>query len=121
MHSVTSFDGSALQPDELSSLVREYLAVERARIWRRLLTTRFALLAALIVGSGVTLHWLPPLACWISGGLCGAAPMGAWIVELRRDWRLGRHLQAIPGGATYVVSATPPGDEGEEMKSVHQV
>jgi hypothetical protein len=107
MHSVTSFDGSALRPEELSALVDEYLAVERARIWRRLLTTRFGTLGALIVGTGMTLHWLPPLACWVTGGLCGAAPIGALIVELRRDWRLGRHLQAIPGGATYVLPATP--------------
>ena len=107
MHSVTSFDGSALQHDELSALLRQYMAVERARTWRRLLTTRFVALGALIVGTGTTLHWLPPLACWVTGGLCGATPIGAWVVELRRDWRLGRHLRAIPGGATYVVPCLP--------------
>ena len=101
MHSVTTFDGSALQPDELSALLREYMAVERSRIWRRLLTTRFVVLGALIVGTGTTMHWLPPLACWVASGLCGATPIGAWIVELGRDWRLGRHLQRIPGGVTY--------------------
>ena len=106
MHTVTSFEGSALEPEEVSALIAEYLAVERARIWRRLLTTRCMLLGASVVASGLTLRWLPPLAYWITGGLCAVAPMSAWIVELRRDWRLGRHLEGIPGGATYVVPTT---------------
>ena len=118
MHSVTSFDGSAIEPDELRALLGEYLAVERARIWRRLLTTRFVLLGALIVSTGTTLHWLPPLACWVTGGLCGAAPIGAWMVELRRDWRLERHLQAIPDSATYVVSSLPPDEDTSEPSTV---
>ena len=105
MHTVTSFDGSALSLEEMSTLMADYLAVERARIWRRLLTTRFASLGALVVSTGMFFRWLPPAAYWITGGLCAMAPMWAWIVELRRDWRLTRRLEGIPGGATYVVRA----------------
>jgi len=108
MHTVTSFEGAALNHEELRALIAEFLSVERARIWRRLLTTRCMLLGALFVGTGITLHWLPPLAYWTTAGLCAAAPIGAWIVELRRDWRLGRHLEGLPTGATYVLPAIPP-------------
>jgi hypothetical protein len=102
---VTTFDGSAVPPADLSALIADYVALERARIWRRFLVSRFGSLAALIVGTGIAFRWLPPLAYWVSGGLCAMAPVWAWIVELRCDWRLARRLEQVPGGVTYVVAS----------------
>jgi Flp pilus assembly protein TadB len=103
MHTVTSFEGLKVPPEDVTVLIAEHLALERARIWRRLLMMRFGSLAALLVGSGLAFHWLPPVAYWTAGALCVAAPIWAWIVELTRDWRLTRHLQQVPGAVTYVV------------------
>ncbi len=45
MHAVTSFHASAVEPGQVSAIMAEYLALERARVYRRLFVTRFALLA----------------------------------------------------------------------------
>ena len=46
MHAVTSFHSSAVTPIRSMAVMSEYLALERARIYRRLFVTRFGLLAA---------------------------------------------------------------------------
>ena len=37
MPTITSFHSSAVEPEELSGIMADYLALERARIFRRLL------------------------------------------------------------------------------------
>lgn len=105
MHTVTSFHASDVQPDQLSGIMADYLALERARIFRRLLVKRFGVLAA--VFAGVSVHWLSAFASWFSVGLCVAAPVWAWMVELGCERRLARRLDEVPGQAVRVVESAP--------------
>jgi len=102
MHTVTSFDGDSIEPDQLSGVMADYLALERARIYRRLFVSRFAILALILGVIGFGLRWLPPFASWLSVSLCTIAPAWAWMTELRCDWRLSKRLNDVPG-VTHVV------------------
>lgn len=104
MHTVTSFHASAVQPEQLGGIMADYLALERARIFRRLLVKRFGVLAAMV--AGVSFFWLSALACWFGVGLCAVAPGWAWIVELGCERRLARRLDEVPGQAVHVVEFT---------------
>lgn len=106
MHTVTSFHASAVQPDQLSEIMAAYLALDRARIFRRLLVKRFGLLA--IILAGVSVLWLSVFALWFSVGLCILAPTWFWIVELGCKQRLARLLNEIPGQAMHVVESARP-------------
>jgi len=107
MQTITSIHASAIPPEELSGIMADYLALERARIFRRLLVTRFGLLAVTAAVIGGLLHWLPPFASWFSIGLFLTPPLWAWIVELRRERRLSRRLEDVPGGVTDVAPQRP--------------
>lgn len=58
MHTVTSFDGSAVGDSELTVIIAEYLALERVRVFRRLLLVRCGLLALTTGLIGIGLHRL---------------------------------------------------------------
>ena len=88
-----------------------YLALEHARIFRRLLVKRCGVLA--VVVAGVSVLWLSPFAFWFSVGLCVAAPVSAWMAELGYERRLARLLDAVPGQAAQVVTAADARDELE--------
>jgi hypothetical protein len=96
MHAVTSFHASAVEPDQISAILAEYVAVERARIYRRLFVTRFGVLAAVLAIAGFVFHWLPAVASWCSLAVCAIAPTWAWVAELKCDRRLARSLDEIP-------------------------
>ena len=81
----------------------EYLALERARIYRRLCVTRFALLAIILAIGGFGFQWMPLYGSWFSLGLCFVAPGWAWVAELKCDRRLARQLEQLPGSSTHVV------------------
>jgi uncharacterized membrane protein YcjF (UPF0283 family) len=105
MPTVTSFHSSAVGREQIGAIMAEYLALERARIYRRLLVTRFGLLALLaIIGTGF--QWLPSFASWVCVGVCVVAPIGAWLAELRCDWRLAQRLKDVPGGTTHMVATS---------------
>ena len=78
--------------------MKEYLALERARVYRRLFVTRFGLLAPWVAILGPGLHWLSPFAAWFSAGMCLVIPAWAWVAELRCDWRLARRLKSVAEG-----------------------
>ena len=103
MHTVTAFAGSAVSQADLTSIMTEHLALERAQIMRRLLVTRFGGLGAIIVATGLAGHGVPPSVYWGGAALCAAVPMCAWIAELRHDCRLARRLEQVPGGVTHVL------------------
>ena len=103
MHTVTSFHASDVQPDRLSGILADYLALERARIFRRLLVKRLSVLAA--VFAGVSFLSKSAFAPWFSVGLCVAAPVWAWIVELGCERRLAHRLNGMPGQAVHVVES----------------
>jgi hypothetical protein len=106
MHTVTSFHASDVQPDQLSGIMADYLALERARIFRRLLVKRFGVLA--VVFAGVGFYTLSVFASWFSVGLCVAVPVCAWIVELGCQSRLARRLDEVPGQAVHMVESAAP-------------
>jgi hypothetical protein len=108
MHTVTSFEASAIGATELSGIMAEYLALQRVRIVRRLLVVRCGLLALVTAGIGFGFHWLPPFASWFSVGTFLALPASALIVESCRDLRLRRRLLNIPGGVTEVIAPETP-------------
>jgi hypothetical protein len=107
MHTVASFHGSAVKPDQLSGIMADYLALERAKIFRRLLVKRFGVLATIL---GISFYWLSALASWFSVGLCMAVPVWAWMAELGCERRLARRIDEVPGRAVQVIDATAPND-----------
>ncbi len=106
MHTVASFHGSAVKPDQLSGIMADYLALERAKVFRRLLMKRCGVLAAIV--AGISVHWLSAFASWFSVGLCMAVPVWAWMVELGCERRLARRLDEVPGRAVQVIDPTAP-------------
>jgi Flp pilus assembly protein TadB len=103
MHTVTSLHGSTVRPEQLKALTADYLALEQAREFRRLLVTRCGFVVVAIAAAGPGLGWLPPFASWFLGGLFLAVAGCAWLVELRRERRLEHRLKDVPGAAVQVV------------------
>jgi len=103
---VTSFHASAVPPDQLSAIVADYLALEQARVFRRLLVIRCGLIALAIAGAGLGFSWLPRFAWMFGTGLFLAVPGAAWIVERRRSRRLAHRLENTPGRVEHVLQ--PP-------------
>ena len=88
MHHVTSIPASSVPPAELNVILADYLALERARLFRRLFVFRFGLLAAAATIVSIVFPGLPAFARWFPPTLCLAPPIAAWI----REWRLARRL-----------------------------
>ena len=95
MRTVTSFHASAVEPEHINAITAEYLALERARIHRRLFVARFGLLAFVLVIVGFGLHWLTAAGSSAGVMLCSVPPAWAWVAELRCDRRLARALEGI--------------------------
>lgn len=95
MHSITSFTDAAIPPEQLNAIVVDYLALERARVFRRLCVARFGLLTAVM--AVVSLLWLSRFAFWFGITLFLVPPAWTWTVELQRARRLARRLEAAPG------------------------
>lgn len=107
MHTVTSFHASVARAGQVNAVMADYLALERARIFRRLLFKRFGLLAVIAAILGAGFHWLPPFASGFSVSVFLALPIWAWIVERQRDRRLARRLEELPDAATQIVLPSP--------------
>jgi hypothetical protein len=91
-----SVHSSAVDRQELSAIMRDYLALERARVYRRLFVTRFGLLALAVGVAGLGFHWLPLSGTWFGVALCLAVPLCTWISEIRFDRQLMRRLDRVP-------------------------
>ena len=100
MQTVTSFQASAVPPEQLSGIVADYLALDRARIFRRLLVIRCGLLALGAGFASVLLHRVSPVAPWFTCAVFLVPPVWAWIAELRLAHRLSRRLDGIDGIVT---------------------
>jgi hypothetical protein len=111
MHAVSSFHASHADAGEINAIVADYLALEEARTYRRLLTTRCGALALVLATLGLGLRWLSPFASWFAVGLCAAAPAWAWVAELRCDRRLARRLEGLPEAEA---SGGVPGEESRK-------
>lgn len=114
MHEVTSIHRSALRHEQLNAVASEYLAVERVRMFRRLLMFRFGGLAVIVAIAGIGFHWLPRVASWFSLAVFLAPPLCAWIVELRRVRGLTRRLRNLPGATTHLVTAASLSQESHK-------
>ena len=90
-----SLHSSAVGREELNAIMRDHLALERARVYRRLFVRRFGLLALAVGGAGIGLHWLSPAATWFSVALCLAVPTWTWMSERKCDRRLSRRLEQV--------------------------
>jgi Flp pilus assembly protein TadB len=91
-----SFHASAVQPEQVSAIMADYLALEHVRVFRRLLVIRCGLIALAIAIAGAGFGWLTPLACWVSVGIVLLAPVSAWVFEQRRSRQLARRLEQVP-------------------------
>ena len=101
MQTVTSFPTSAVSRKELGAILEDYLALDRARVFRRLLVRRFGLLVIVAAIIAAVTHELSLFARWVPIGLFLAPPVWAWITELRLMRRLARRLDGIDGAVTH--------------------
>ena len=109
MHSVASFHISAAKPAQINAITAAYLALERARRYRRLFVARFGALALVVGIMRFALHWLPAGGAWSSVGLCLLPPAWAWVAEWRSHWRLNREVRALSRETAAVASS--PGQQ----------
>lgn len=101
MQTVTSFPASAIPRDKLRGILAAYLALDRARIVRRLLVARFGLLALLAAVLGTAFHGFSLFARWFTTGLFLLPPIWAWMAELRLERRLSRQLDGVDDAVTH--------------------
>ena len=93
MHTLMSFHASAVRRDQVGAIIADYLALERARHYRRVLVAGFGLLAALILGVGAAVHH--GSASWLAAGLCLPLRLG---LDHRAQVRLAprKRLDEVP-------------------------
>ena len=96
MHHVLSVRAAAVPPQELGRILRDYLALDRARIVRRLMVVRCGLLALAAALLETVIHGFSPLARLLTVGLCLVPPTWAWFVELGWARRLVRTARTLP-------------------------
>jgi hypothetical protein len=92
MPPITSLSASSVPPADLKVILADYLALDRARIFRRLFVIRFGLLAVVAAIVSVAFPSLPAFARWFPPTMCLAPPLAAWICEWRLAQRLTRQL-----------------------------
>jgi hypothetical protein len=95
MPHITSFRASEVPPDTLRNILTDYVALDRARMFRRLLVTRFGILVLVAIGVAFAAPGLSMVARTIPIGLFLAPPAWAWIVELRLEHRLSDALEGV--------------------------
>lgn len=99
MQTMLSFRGSSVPRHELGHVLRDYLALDRARILRRLMVVRFGLLALVAVLLETIIHGFSLFVRWFTIALCLMPPLGAWVVELSRMRRISRAFRTLSGHA----------------------
>ena len=65
------------------------------------MVSRFGVLSLLAALIEAVFRGFSPFARVVTVALCLVPPGWAWIVELAREHRLARHLEAVDGGVTY--------------------
>ena len=106
MQTLTSFSASAIPRDQLTRILTDYLALDRARIFRRLLVTRFGMLALVAALLGTVFHGLSSFARLFTIGPFLLPTIWAWISELQLERRLSRRLDGVDGAVTH--KSAPP-------------
>jgi len=105
MPSFTSFNASNHSSPEVARILHDYLALDRARIWRRLIVVRFGVLALTVFVLGRVIPGLSAYAFWVPVLLFVTPAMWAAIAEVRLSLRLSHRLRrSCEGGICTVVS-----------------
>lgn len=97
MYKVMSFRASGIPREQLGPILGDYLALDRARILRRLVMVRCGVLAVAAGTLESAIHGFSPIARVLTVGLCLVPPACAWGVELGRSRRLMRASRDLGG------------------------
>jgi hypothetical protein len=95
MRTFTSLNASDIPPDRLKRILADYIALEEAQIFRRLVM-RCGLLSLLAAVLASITHAFSGAIWALIITLPLAVPALAWIAEARIELRLGRALNDIP-------------------------
>ena len=101
MQTLISFPASGTASRELGPILSDYLALDRARIVRRLMVARFGLLAVVAALLETVFRGFSPVARVFTVALCLVPPFWARIVELGRERRLSRRIERVDGAVTH--------------------
>jgi hypothetical protein len=101
MTHVTTLPAASVSKEQLRVILAAHLALDRARIFRRLFVIRFGLLASASVVLALIAPGLSAMARWLPPILFLTPPTWAWIVELRLARHLARQLDGVRGIATH--------------------
>jgi hypothetical protein len=118
MYTVTSFPADAAPRDQLRRILADYLALDRARIFRRLMVRRCSVLALLAALWGIVVTGLTPFGRWMPAGLCLTGPGYAWIIEMWLQRRLARRLAGVDGKVTHEAHSRGRAITGASRKKV---
>jgi hypothetical protein len=102
VQSVTALPSSAVSPAALSGILADSVALERARLMRRLLVKRCGGLAALVLALALSAHASLAVRT-IAPGVLVTPAVWAWVAEMSLARRLGRRLDAVPGSGAFAV------------------
>ena len=92
MTAFTSFNASSAASQNIRHIMRDYLALDHIRVWRRLLVARFGFLALVAFVIGRLIPGLSVYGRWVPIALCLVPPIWAVCEEFRLSLRLSHHL-----------------------------
>ena len=101
MQMLISLPASGTPSRELGHILSDYLALDRARMFRRLMVARFGCLALLAAMLETVFHGFSPFARVFTVALCLVPPAWARIVELARERRLSQRIERVDGAVTH--------------------
>ncbi len=95
MRTFTSLNASDIPPDRLKRILADYIALEEAQIFRRLVLRRCGLLSLVAAVLASMTHAFSGAVWALIITLPLAVPAVAWIAEVRIELRLSRALSDI--------------------------
>ena len=98
MQMMLSFRASSVTQEDIGRILADYLALDRARIVRRLMVSRFGVLAGVAILVETVVHGFSGVARAVTLGLCLLPPAWAWVVELMRERRVLLDRQCLDSG-----------------------
>jgi hypothetical protein len=111
MPPVIAVPASAVSREDLNSILTDYLALDRARVFRQRLACRLGGVAAAIALTGSVLDGLSHAAWWVALVLATTPALGAWFVERRLAQQLARRLD----GVSSVIQTRPDAEDRSSL------